>query len=265
MENPPARSNFSVINEEEILSSANPPYSSGISALNKPKSPAFFSNSTECSNSWFSNLSTKGITSPATKSSVVFAIILCSSEKSSGVITSSPFKSSIKNAPPLNNLSFVSPIHVIPFYHIFNSLLLSHHFKSQKFKNTCGSHTSTNAHGYHTILYIPAFHFMDKTERPLRSSHDKGMSKCNGTTIHIHDGRIRIQSVNNSYRLFCKRFVQFKQTNIRKVRSGNLQCLRNRFNRTDSHYFRFHSCDSKRMEFSHWFQSFRLCFFTIHY
>ncbi len=114
MEKPPAGDNFSAINAEEILSSPSPSYSSGTSAASRPNSPAVFNKRTECSNSWFSRFSTTGSTSFCTNSVVVWAIIFCSSVKSSGVITRLISTSSIKKPPPLIMFVVCSIVNILP-------------------------------------------------------------------------------------------------------------------------------------------------------
>jgi hypothetical protein len=96
----PSRADFSEVMHPETLSSPSPPYCSGISTPRRPSSPALRSRSRVVSYFKARMSAVRGTTCSSTKSAAVWAIIRCSSLKSSGVKTSSGRRSSTRKLPP---------------------------------------------------------------------------------------------------------------------------------------------------------------------
>src|SRR5699024_435852 len=132
----------------------------------------------------------------------------CSSVKSSGVMTSSPVKSSTRNAPPLNNLSVVSLIIHHPFPSWIDCICrppicrqIYTFTELQQFKYACCTHATADTHRHKTVLYIAAFHFMCKRKRQFGASTPQRMAKSNGPAVNVDNGRIKVQRLDNPDRL----------------------------------------------------------------
>src|SRR5215471_3387438 len=173
----------------EARSISMPPYFSGRKTAVSPNSAdlrrARFTTSKSCL--WIA--SKCGSTSLRQNSSVVFAMALCSSVKSSGVKTSADGCASRRKNPPPGILT-------CPFEDSRRAL------------------SAADAHRDHAVARLPAAHFAKNGRRQLCAGASQRMAEGDSAAIDVHDFQIQPRFANYRQRLHRERFIQLNHADV---------------------------------------------------
>src|SRR5207237_4628645 len=134
-------------------------------------------------------------------------IIVCSSEKSSGVKMSSPAVSSIRKLPP--RLDVVTSLAI-----------------SNPLENSGSSHTAADAHRDHTVTGSASLHFVQQRCCQFRSRAAQRISQSHRSAVDVHFRCIEPQLSNHSERLDRERFVQFDEVYILQLQPRKFEDFR---------------------------------------
>src|SRR5262245_43354828 len=213
-----------------------------------------------------------GATSFSMYSAVVCAIILCSSLKSSGEKTRLGVVSVIRKLPPLKIVFCVAAI-TQSFQRRYstgsgsdrapaNSALslapgryryryCTEDLPHQVFKNARRAHSAADAHSDHPVASLAALHLVKQRGRQLRPRATERVAERDRAAVDVQPFEIEVQLLDHRERLRGEGFVEFDQIDLLELQTGRLQRLRNRDDRSDSHFFGRDASSRKRDESGH--------------
>src|SRR5258708_10253815 len=56
----------------------------------------------------------------------------------------------------------------------------------QILEDACGPHATADTHRHHTVASFAPLHLMHELDGELRARGSHGMTKCDGTAVHVH-------------------------------------------------------------------------------